>query len=81
MKKNEKWFLRFSITRSEKKGKNHQIHMIGFHCVARNIEGSLKICALFLVYSQIWLNLLRDDSHFFCIFLWMVTTLATNQNS
>jgi hypothetical protein len=43
MKKNEKWFLRFSITRSEKKGKTHQIHMIGFHCVARNIEGRLMI--------------------------------------
>jgi hypothetical protein len=37
--KNEKWFLRFSITRSEKKGKNHKTRMIGFRCVARNIDG------------------------------------------
>jgi hypothetical protein len=23
----------------EKEGKNHQIHIFGFHCVAKNIEG------------------------------------------
>jgi hypothetical protein len=31
--------------------------------------------------AQIWLNLLRDDSHGFNIFLWMIATLATNKNS
>jgi hypothetical protein len=42
----KKRFWRFSVTRSEKgkkkineKGKNHQIHIFGFHCViAKNIE-------------------------------------------
>jgi hypothetical protein len=28
-----------------------------------------------------WLNLGRDDHHFFQIFLWMIVTLATNKNS
>ncbi len=32
---------RFSVTKSEnlKKNKNHNIHIFGFHCVARQIEG------------------------------------------
>ncbi len=30
----------------------------GCHCVAKQIARWLKICSLFLVYSQIWLNLL-----------------------
>jgi hypothetical protein len=34
-----------------------------------------------MVYSPNWLNLLRDDSHGFNIFLWMIATLATNKNS
>jgi len=41
----------------------------------------LKICTLFLVYSQIWLNLPKNDCHFFYIFQWMIATLATNKNS
>ncbi len=36
------------------------------------------MCDLFLVYSQIWLNLPREDCHFSYIFLWMIITLATN---
>jgi hypothetical protein len=35
---------------------------------------------LFLVYSQIWLNLPRNDCHFFYILLWMMGTLATSQS-
>jgi hypothetical protein len=31
--------------------------------------------------SQIWLNLFRDDRHFFYFFLWMIATLATNKKS
>jgi hypothetical protein len=27
------------------------------HCIARNIKGWLKICTLFMIYSQIWLNI------------------------
>jgi hypothetical protein len=39
----------------------------------------------FLVYSQIWLNIIRDDRHFFHIvspnnYGW-IATLATNKNS
>jgi hypothetical protein len=40
----------------------------------------LKFYTSYLVYSQIWLIVPRDDHHFFYIFLWMVT-LATNKNS
>ncbi len=58
------WFWRFSITRTEgKKIKlNHQICLFGFDRVTNNINQWLKICVLFLVYSQIWLNLLMDNS-------------------
>jgi hypothetical protein len=45
-----------------KKGNNFQIHILfSFHCVAK---GWFKICTSFLVYSQIWINLPRDDHHF-----------------
>jgi hypothetical protein len=47
-----------------KTSKNHQIHICGFHSTAKHMEALLKICTLFLVYSQIWLNLPRDDCHF-----------------
>jgi uncharacterized membrane protein YcgQ (UPF0703/DUF1980 family) len=33
------------------------------------------------MFSQIWLNLLRDDSHIFYIFLWRMATVDTNKNS
>ncbi len=39
-----------------------------FHCVAKDIEGWLKICSLILIYSQIWLNPPRDNRHFFYFF-------------
>jgi len=62
----KKWFWRFSVSRcARKKRENQHIHIFNFYCVAKNIEGWLKICTLFLVYSQIWLNLPRDDCHFF----------------
>jgi hypothetical protein len=62
----KKWFWRFSVYRcARKKRENQHIHMFNFYCVAKNIEGWLKICTLFLAYSQIWLNLPRDDCHFF----------------
>jgi hypothetical protein len=51
-----------------KKVKNCQIRTCGFHCIAKHKEGSLKLCALFVVCSQIWLNLRRDDCHFLYIF-------------
>jgi hypothetical protein len=43
------------------KKNNHQISTVSFNEVARSIEGLLKIFASHLVYSQIWLNLPRDD--------------------
>jgi len=43
--------------REKIKFKNFQIRMFDFHGVAKNIKGWLKIYTLFLVCSQIWLNL------------------------
>jgi hypothetical protein len=54
-------------------------NFINLHCVAENIKGWLKICTLFLFYNLIWLNLPKDNGHFFYIFLWMMATLATNK--
>ncbi len=39
------------------------------------------ICISYLVYSQIWLDLHKDDDHFFYIFVWMIAILATNKNA
>jgi hypothetical protein len=56
-----KWFFRVSIARSEGK-KILQIFKFGFPYVG--IEGWFKIFIWYLVYSQIWINLPRDDHHF-----------------
>jgi len=45
-----------------------------------NIKWWLNISISCLVYSHIWQNLPRDDSQFFYIFLWIITTLVTNKN-
>jgi hypothetical protein len=66
--------------KKKKKSKNRQIHICGFHCAAKHIEGWLKICTLFQVCSQIWLNLPKDDHQFFYIFQWVAATLARNTN-
>jgi len=65
------WFERFSFAINKfKKLKNRHIYICdSSHCVARHIEGWLKIMQIYLhiifcVYSQIWLNLLMDDCHF-----------------
>jgi hypothetical protein len=58
------WGFQLPEVRKEK-NKNCQIHICGFHCVAKHIIRWLNICTLFLVYSQIWLNLHTDDCHFF----------------
>jgi hypothetical protein len=77
----ENWFCRFSVARSEeKKSKIHQIHILGFHCVAKTIEQWLKICMLFLVYSQIWLNL-PGLLPLFLHLPMLITTLDANKNS
>jgi len=54
------------------------IHICGWHHVAKHIERLLKICILFLIYSQIWLNFPEDDCHFLNIFQWMIAILNTN---
>ncbi len=58
---------RFAVCSQQKWGKkqflNRQIRTCGFHCVAKHVQGSLKICTLFLVYSQTWLILPRDARH------------------
>jgi hypothetical protein len=42
------------------------------------LKDDLNLCE-YLDYSHIWLNP-KDDHHFFDIYLWMITTLATNKN-
>jgi hypothetical protein len=43
------------MARSEKKfTKYRQIFRVGLQCVATNIKESLKMCTLYLNYSQIW---------------------------
>jgi hypothetical protein len=56
-----------------------KIPINGFQCVVRNIFKWLKIYISYLVYSQIFLNLLKDDSHFFSIFLWMINHFGYKQ--
>ncbi len=50
------------------KRKKVKITRFGFQCVAKHREEWLKICTLFLFYSQIWLNLHMYDSHFILTF-------------
>ncbi len=69
----KKSFGSFSVAKTgeEKKiKKNSQIRIFGFHYVAKQIKKWLKkdLDFLFLVYSQIWLNLPRNDCNFFNIF-------------
>jgi hypothetical protein len=41
------------------------IHVV---VIVYHIEGWLKMCTWFVIYSQIWLNLSRDDCHvFWCL--------------
>jgi hypothetical protein len=51
----------------------------GFQCVAINIEGWLKICTPYLIYSQILLDLSRDNCHFFSTssYGWLLLRLIT----
>jgi hypothetical protein len=61
-------------------GGEHQIYIFCFKCIAINIKGWLNISTSFLVYSQIWVNIPRDDCHFCNIFLWMIATLGANDH-
>ncbi len=49
------------------KNKNSQIQILGFHCVAKFSNRKVirrVFFFVFLVYSQIWLNLPTEDRHF-----------------
>jgi len=75
------WFWIFSIIESEKiKGsKNQQMSIL---VCSQTIEGWFKICiSFYLIYSHIWLNLLRGNHHFSYRFLWMIAALATNKKT
>ncbi len=74
-------FWSFSVAGSEENNNNSnlQIRTFSFHCVAKNRIGRLRILIVFLAYSHTWLNLLRDDGHFFYLFLPMVASLTTNK--
>jgi hypothetical protein len=48
---------------------NKQISSFVSQCVAKNIEGWLKFCISYMIYSQIWLNLPR-----------MTVTFSTSSN-
>ncbi len=77
-----KWFWRFLIARSEQTNNiSWQISMVGFDCVAKNIEGWFFDKTSYLVYSQICLNLPKDDCHFLYIFQWMRVPWARNKSS
>jgi hypothetical protein len=69
------WFFRVPSPELEKKVKI----IFGFQYGAKNIEGWFKICATYLVYSQIWLNPPTENHHFFYIFLWIITTSAAQK--
>jgi len=76
-----KWLWRFSIARSEgKNSKIFQISIFGFQCVAKDMEGWFKFDTSYMVYSHIWLNIPKNDCHFFYIFLLMIVTLAKKRN-
>jgi len=51
---------------------------IWFSVCSQKYRRTIKICASYLVCSQIWLHVLRDDCHFFHLFLWLIATLPTS---
>jgi hypothetical protein len=54
-----KWFWKFSISKSE----GEKILKIArFLCLTKIIEGLLKFCNSYTIYSHIWLHLPRDDA-------------------
>jgi hypothetical protein len=63
----------------KKISKKIQVFILGFSVGSQNIEGQLKICSSYLIYSQIWLNFPRDACQFFYTFLWMIATFGYKQ--
>jgi hypothetical protein len=63
----------------EKEGKNHQIHIFGFHCVAKKYRRMIKY--LYFILS-LWPHLDKSFSGRSMLFLplsWMIATLATKK--
>lgn len=61
----KKYFGGFQLLEvTGKTSKNHQISICDFECIAKDIKGWLKFSTSSLVYSQISLNLLKEDCHF-----------------
>jgi len=54
----------FQSPQLREKNEKIQIFTFGYLCLAKSMEGWLKICNLFLVYRHILLNLPRDNHHF-----------------
>jgi hypothetical protein len=85
----KKWNLNFKFqSRSDfqsfqlPKVENCKISCIWFSLCSQKYKRMIKdLYFIFLVDSQIWLNLHKDHHHISYIFLWMVATLATNKNS
>jgi hypothetical protein len=75
----------FSVDKSENfvflKAKIARFIYLVLTVLAKDIGGWIKMFNLISIYNQIWLNLPRDDLHFFYFFVWMITTLATKKNS
>jgi hypothetical protein len=59
-----------------KNNKNLSDFNTWFSVCNQNTEERLKTCTTYLVYGQIWLNLPKDDHHFYYIFPWMIATLT-----
>lgn len=54
----KKWFWRLEWEKEKENSPDSYMWFV-YH-----IEGWLKMCTWFLIYSQIWLDLSRDDCHF-----------------
>jgi len=53
-----------SKSHSKQKSTNHQICILSFQYISKNMKGWLKFCTSYLAYIQIWLNLSMDDGQF-----------------
>jgi hypothetical protein len=72
------FFKKFQFAINEKKI-TRLLKLFGFFSMlATKIESRLNFCRIsYLVHSQIWLNIPKDDRHFSYIFLCMTITKAT----
>ncbi len=74
------WFWRFSISRGEKNNSKHcQISIFSLQSVGKNIEGWLKKLYFIFNITRFGKTSRRMIATFFCIFLCLITALATNK--